>query len=127
MEGVARRSIGTVAASARIALVSGLARPQGFERAARELLGEQVLLSVRCRDHARYDGRRLARLLAEGRRRGVDGWLTTAKDRVKLAAIWPPDLPLLVLESKVVWTGREALPDLVEERLAALGAAGSGD
>jgi tetraacyldisaccharide-1-P 4'-kinase len=108
----------------RIAVVSGLGRPLGFETAARGLVGEQVVLAVRCRDHARYDARLVGRLLAEGSRRRVDCWLTTAKDMVKLAAVWPSDPPLLTLESAVAWTGRETLPDLVEERLAALGAVG---
>lgn len=109
---------------ARDGLVSGVARPEGFEAAARGALDREPVLAVRVADHARYDAGLVARILAEGRRRGVTGWLTTGKDWIKLAALWPAGVPVGRLDLEVAWHGAQTLPELVGERLATLGAGG---
>jgi tetraacyldisaccharide 4'-kinase len=106
----------------KLGLVSGLARPEGFEQGVTEALDQLPRLAIRCGDHCRYDARLVKKIVGKGRRRGVAAWLTTAKDWVKLAPLWPAGLPMIVVGVTVRWTGMQTLPDLVEERLTALGA-----
>ena len=128
--GFARRMeiVGVSAAEApegalRVGLVSGLARPEGFERGCAGVLPIEPVLAVRCRDHCDYDSGLLARVLTAGDDLGVQSWLTTEKDWVKLQALWPDGVPIAVARLTVGWTGdAKTLPDLVEERLGVLGA-----
>ncbi len=99
------------------AVVSGIGRPAGFERGCRRLLVGDPVLAVRCDDHCRYDAALVARIVAEGRCAGVRGWLTTAKDHVKLQALWPHTLPLLPVTLAIEWQQKETLGDLITERL----------
>lgn len=103
-------------------LLSGLARPAGFEQGSARLLPTLPRLAVRFPDHCRYTPAALAPALAAGRRLGITHWLTTEKDAIKLHEIWPADLPLQAAGLSMRWHGEQALPDLVEERLMALGA-----
>jgi tetraacyldisaccharide 4'-kinase len=96
-----------------VALVSGLARPEGFEGACARVIGRAPRLSVRCGDHCRYEGGLLDRALAVGRARDVTAWITTEKDWVKLRPLWPTELPLTVARLEVRWTGVPALPEVV--------------
>ena len=101
-------------------LIAGLARPERFEAGCATLLPQPPALGVRCRDHCRYDPALVRRILAAGARCGVTGWITTAKDWIKLQEVWPPSAPIQVVELAVAWSGRKTLPDLVEERLEIL-------
>lgn len=103
-------------------LISGLARPQGFEQGCRQLLTSEPVLAIRNRDHCAYDADSVDTMLAEGRSNGVTDWITTEKDWVKLASHWPADLALATVRLSISWHGKQTLPDLVEERLTALGA-----
>ncbi len=96
-----------------MALVSGLARPEGFEAACASALGRAPRLSVRCADHCRYEPGLLDRVLAAGRARGIAAWVTTEKDWVKLQPRWPAALPLSVARLEVRWTSAPALPEVV--------------
>jgi tetraacyldisaccharide 4'-kinase len=98
-------------------VLSGLARPELFEAGCARLLDRAPRLAIRVDDHAVYTSRLVARALAAGSAAGVTRWLTTAKDAVKLAAIWPERPPLTVVGMAIVWDQSETLPDLVEERL----------
>jgi len=120
--GFARREVWAGGASpapgAPCAVVSGIARPERFEAACARLCGAPPVLAVRCADHARYDQRRVARLLAEGMRRGAACWLTTAKDRVKLSDVWPPDAPpLFTIDLDLVWRGPDPIERVVLQLL----------
>ncbi len=111
------RSVGVASwGSGPVALLSGLARPGGFERHAAGLLDAAPRLAVRCRDHARYDVRTLARILAQGRARGVTAWVTTAKDWVKLGGLWPAEVAVAVVDLHLAWHGAPALPRFVMQR-----------
>ncbi|MHB8078935.1 MAG: tetraacyldisaccharide 4'-kinase [Candidatus Krumholzibacteriia bacterium] len=99
-------------------VLSGLARPAAFEAGCSRLLRRAPRLAIRVDDHAAYAPPLVARVLAAGAAAGVTGWLTTAKDAVKLAAVWPARPPLTVVDLTLVWGQSEALPDLVGERLA---------
>jgi tetraacyldisaccharide 4'-kinase len=98
-------------------VLSGLARPELFEAGCARLLDRAPRLAIRVDDHAPYTFGLVARALAAGSAAGVTRWLTTTKDAVKLAAVWPAQPPLTVVEMAIVWDQSETLPDLVEERL----------
>jgi tetraacyldisaccharide 4'-kinase len=61
----------------------GIARPEGFRLALTDALVEPAAL-VALRDHQAYDEAVIQRLIAEARSVGADGFVTTAKDAVKL-------------------------------------------
>ena len=100
-------------------LLAGVARPERFEAAAGRLLPRVPAVSVRCRDHYAYTPRMVGRILAAGSAIGVTVWATTAKDWVKLQAIWPAAVPVAIVRQEVEWTGDQALPRMLAERLAA--------
>jgi tetraacyldisaccharide-1-P 4'-kinase len=97
-------------------VLSGIARPESFENDCVQLAGHEPALIARFDDHHPYQSADVDRLLAAGRQAGVIAWLTTRKDWIKLAALWPTDIPLHVVELEIVWEGEKTLPDLVEER-----------
>lgn len=109
---------GSLAAQVPWAAVSGLARPEAFEVACQELLGRRPVLIVRHDDHHRYREADVSELVAAGRKRGAGLWLTTGKDWLKLAPLWPAEEKILQVGLEVEWSGNQTLPDLVEERLA---------
>jgi len=100
-----------------VGLVCGLARPDGFEATATEMLARPPALSVRLGDHAHYSLGVLARLERLTQDHGLRAWLTTAKDQVKLGPLWTSTTPLVVVGLDVAWTTTPTLPDLIEERL----------
>lgn len=110
-----------------VALLSGIARPEAFEAAATRLLPVQPALVIRCRDHEPYGDRMLGRIDGLLAAAGIAAVVTTAKDRVKLAALWEGRPALRVLEMQVRWTGTATLPDLVRERLDAVRRGGAAD
>ncbi|MBK8166066.1 MAG: tetraacyldisaccharide 4'-kinase [bacterium] len=118
---------GGAPAGRSVALLSGIARPEVFEAAAAQLLVAEPALVIRCRDHEPYGDRLLARIDGLLRSAAIDAVVTTAKDRVKLAARWDGRPGLRVLEMQVRWTGALALPDLVRERLDAVRRGGAAD
>jgi len=63
----------------------GIARPHGF-RDALQAKGVQPAGFVALRDHQRYDDAVVQRLMQQARRSNADGFVTTAKDAVKLTA-----------------------------------------
>lgn len=109
-----------VATGAAWGVLSGVARPESVERAVGGLLEAPPVLAVRVDDHCRYDARLVRRVLDAGRRAKVGAWVTTAKDWVKLEALWPAEVPASLVLQRVQWRGSQALPQLVVGRLAAL-------
>jgi tetraacyldisaccharide-1-P 4'-kinase len=103
--------------AAAYGVVSGLGQPARFELGCARLMGRPPRLAVRCADHARYDRRQVARWMRAGRRAGIDAWLTTAKDALKLAPLWPATPPLVTVDLSIRWMGRQALPEWIGERL----------
>ncbi len=100
----------------RWGLISGIARPEGFEQAALEICPGRVVMAARCRDHAPYDARLVARILAGLNEQGVTAIATTAKDWVKLAPLWRDDRPLAILDLRLVWRQENALDHWLAER-----------
>ncbi len=100
------------------ALVSGIARPERFEVSARQCLGDEPVLSVRCRDHARFSPRLVQRILREMESSKAEGLITTGKDWVKLSAVWNDERPVMVLDLNLIWRGKEnALIHWLAERI----------
>jgi tetraacyldisaccharide 4'-kinase len=82
----------------RVLLVSGVARPEGVLRSAREV-GLTVAAELRFGDHHAYPESSLRKITESFRQTGVRAVATTSKDRVKLhgrlAEISPVDVPLV--------------------------------
>ena len=106
------------------AALSGIARPERFERGVSQVLGKAPGLAVRCGDHQHYDRKRVARVRREMERAGIGLLVTTAKDWVKLEALWPAGAEVLIADLELRWGNRNALPDWIEERVGSLSAGG---
>ena len=78
-------------ASRPYGVVSGIAKPAEFENACRDLVGHTPRVAVRFDDHIAYRAEHLPEIVAAGAGEAVERWLTTAKDHVKLAGIWPDE------------------------------------
>lgn len=104
------------------AAVSGIAHPERFEAGARTMLSGQLRLAVRGGDHQRYDPAIVGRIGEEMRKAGAELLVTTAKDWVKLAPLWPVGRPARVVDLDLAWGKRNALPDWIEERVGSLSA-----
>ena len=104
----------------RAAVLSGIARPESFEKGLDKILINDPVLAVRCADHVEYLPRRVAQIAKEYRESKADFLVTTAKDWVKLEPFWPGGLPVLVADLEITWGRAKTLPDLVGERLEAL-------
>lgn len=111
----------SAAVAGPVVLASGIGNPLGFELDARDL-GWEVRASLRFPDHHRYTAGD-ARLIAEACRRHRAGVVVvTAKDAVKLAALWPADAPaclVLHARSRLDAASEAALDALVAGVLAA--------
>lgn len=100
-------------------LLSGLARPEGFESMVRAL-GSTVAGHLSRGDHARYDAAAVGRIRQEMGERGADRILTTEKDAVKLSgldlsglSVWVAPISLRVVE-------REAWAEFIENAILPL-------
>ncbi len=70
----------------KIAMVSGIADPEGFEKTLQEL-GANIVLSERFQDHHRFSVREIRNILKEGTRKNVTALITTQKDAVRFPAL----------------------------------------
>jgi len=84
-------------------LVSGIARPEKFEAGAQTLLESAAILAVRLADHSYYDADLVQRLRKEMERAGCDAIITTDKDWIKLAPLWPADTPAYTVSLDITW------------------------
>lgn len=93
----------------RVWLACGLGNPESFVRLA-GALGGRVVGTSRFPDHHRYTPADAEAVAAAARAARAEWVVTTRKDWVKLAALWPSgDPPLLRLDLRVEWlSGREA-------------------
>lgn len=66
----------------RIALVSGIADPTGFEKAI-ESFGPQVAAVHRFQDHHRFSEKEIQRILKDGNKKNIAAVVTTEKDAVR--------------------------------------------
>jgi tetraacyldisaccharide 4'-kinase len=101
----------------RPAVLSGIARPEAFEKTAARLLGQAPVLAIRYGDHADYTPRNAAEIQRAVRAAGADFLVTTAKDWVKLEPFWDRGPRVLVADLEIKWGDGKTLPELVGERL----------
>jgi tetraacyldisaccharide 4'-kinase len=87
--GICRRLRLDFADGTVVVALSGIARPEPFERQVASA-GAVVAASIRFPDHHRYTGGDVAWILEQARARGADTVVTTEKDWVKLARFDPP-------------------------------------
>lgn len=80
-----RRSLRVGGVTGRPVAFCGIARPEAFFAGLRTQ-GVSPVADVTFEDHADYRPSMMARLMREAKRAGADGWVTTAKDLVKLDA-----------------------------------------
>ncbi|MBU8871995.1 MAG: tetraacyldisaccharide 4'-kinase [Gemmatimonadales bacterium] len=100
--------------------LSGIAHPIAFERGVMRAVGSCPAVVIRCSDHVRYTPDLVRSVLLEMKKSGAKSLVTTAKDWVKLEALWPEDVPLVVADLDIWWGDRNALPDIIEERVGLL-------
>ncbi|MDQ6959811.1 MAG: tetraacyldisaccharide 4'-kinase [Mariprofundaceae bacterium] len=93
----------------KVMAVCGIARPQRF-LASLDQQGMTVEDQMIFPDHYRYRSSDIERMTAKGL-----PVVTTGKDAVKLAAIWPEDLPLWVLPLE--GEGEEGLPEAIVQTI----------
>lgn len=113
--GAPRQSDGRpLPAGARVLLVSGVARPDSFRDAVREL-AVAVTGELRFADHHDYPAASLERIRRACEEQGAEAVLTTAKDRVKLLGRLdlPPrvalaELPVVAEPEPAFWQWLEA-------------------
>lgn len=111
-----RGQVAEVESARRWGLISGIARPEGFEKSAAEILGCSIALSIRCRDHEPYSPdlvRRIGRSLDDA---GVQAVATTGKDWVKLEGVWTDPRPVVNLDLHLDWLKKDALGLWLAER-----------
>lgn len=91
--------------------VSGLARPQSFERDL-EVTGTEIAAAWRFEDHWTPTIRDLRRLEQDARRFGARCLICPEKNAQRLLALGQSALPLWALRSTVEWAGRHPLDEM---------------
>jgi tetraacyldisaccharide 4'-kinase len=95
--GEAAPDAGTSLIGLPVLAVAGIARPERFRDTVAGL-GARVAAFAPYPDHAAYGSADAARLAARAREAGAEAVVTTQKDAVKLAPLWPADaVPLRVV------------------------------
>lgn len=84
----------------KVAAVSGIAVPEGFETEL-EKLGASVLMRNRYADHHRYTQQEILDVINKGLQTGVDMIVTTEKDAVRFPMIERRDLPIYFLRVEI--------------------------
>lgn len=85
---------------AKVALVSGIAAPEGFERGIREL-GATIVYLKRFADHHRYRQQEIIDIINKARRNGAGAIITTEKDAVRFPKIERQDVPVYFLRVEI--------------------------
>ena len=87
-----------------LGVLSGIARPESFERTLREL-GANLEITTRFADHHRFRGQELVDFIARCARRDTDFIVTTEKDGVRFPAringAEKPEVPIYFLRVEI--------------------------
>jgi tetraacyldisaccharide 4'-kinase len=84
----------------RVLLVSGIGRPQAFEKSL-QVFSVQILEHLRYQDHHSYTASDVQAILQRWKSCGKPILVTTEKDAVKLRRLWPQDVLLWVAPLEV--------------------------
>jgi tetraacyldisaccharide 4'-kinase len=87
--GIVRRLRFESVSGGSVVAMSGIARPETFERQV-SASGNELAAAIRFPDHHQYTGRDVRWALEQAGRRGADRIVTTEKDWVKLVHLGPP-------------------------------------
>ena len=97
----------------RIAAISGIAGPDGFEETLRALCAE-VVLTRRFADHHRYTQQEIIDFINDSREAGATWIVTTEKDAVRFPKIDRRDVPIVYLRVEIkILSGAEDFHDCV--------------
>ena len=108
------RSELTFIAGKKIAAVSGIAVPEGFENGLREL-GTEIVYSARYADHHRYTQQEIIEVINRALEAGAELIVTTEKDSVRFPLIDRRDLPVIYLRVEIeMLSGAEAFNDWID-------------
>ena len=97
----------------KVAALSGIAAPRGFEETL-ERLGGELVHRRRFADHHRYTQQELLDTINAARDRGAQAILTTEKDAVRFPLVERRDIPLYFLRVEIeLLSGEESFHDLI--------------
>jgi tetraacyldisaccharide 4'-kinase len=97
-----------------VGALSGIARPESFEQAVRDL-GAHVEITKSFADHHRYTKKEILRFLEWCDRRSLDALVTTEKDAVRFPDIDDPAVPMLYLRVEIeILRGQSHWAELLE-------------
>ena len=97
----------------RIAVLSGIAIPESFEKSLRKL-GAKLVCNKRFMDHHRFTEKELDTFFNEAEKEQVDMILTTEKDAVRIPADCTPNLPFYYLRLEIeILSGMEDFNEAV--------------
>jgi tetraacyldisaccharide 4'-kinase len=97
----------------KIAAISGIARPEGFEKFLREL-GAELVYAERFADHHRYRQQEVIDFINAALNHGADLVLTTEKDAVRFPKLERRDLPVHFLRVQIdILSGQETFNDCI--------------
>ena len=84
----------------KVALVSGIAAPQGFETEIKRL-GATLIYLKRFADHHRYRQQEIIDIINKAKTNGATAIITTEKDAVRFPKIERQDVPIFFLRVEI--------------------------
>ena len=97
----------------KVAALSGIAAPRGFEDSLQRL-GSELVYRKRFADHHRYTQQEILDIINISHDRGADAILTTEKDAVRFPKIVRRDVPIYFLRVEIeLLSGEESFNDLI--------------
>ncbi len=98
----------------KVAAVSGIAVPEGFENGLRTL-GAELVYSARYADHHRYTQQEIIETINHAVEAGAELIITTEKDAVRFPLIERRDLPVLFLRVEIeMLSGADAFHEWID-------------
>jgi tetraacyldisaccharide 4'-kinase len=98
----------------KVATISGIAVPEGYENGVRKL-GTEIVYSARYADHHRYTQQEIIETINHAVSAGAEIIVTTEKDAVRFPLIERCDLPILYLRVEIeMLSGSEAFNDWID-------------
>ena len=114
-----RRAMEVPAVDGPVAAFCGIARPEQFFRGL-ESAGIRLAMRAAFRDHYRYTGSDIERLVSAAKAAGVAALVTTEKDKIRVepfAGMLPGSLPLLTARLKIEFEDEAGVMQWLKHRL----------
>jgi tetraacyldisaccharide 4'-kinase len=98
----------------RVAMISGIARPESFEEGIKKL-GAEVIYTRRYADHHRFSEGEIAKMFERSKARNARAVITTEKDSVRFPRLGKRPLPVYFLRVEIdIIRGHEAFERCLE-------------